>query len=101
MNFLVNRCYLFKDKTISTSRYRINKNKEGFLIELVLTEFSKEEVNIYKEENYLFVKAEKEESLGRDFLIVKESFYLGENTDLDKICSDFKDGILYIKINKL
>lgn len=84
---------------------------DTFTIEVDLPGVKKEDIELKVEDDYLTVKALrkyknevkeddyylKESSFG----IFSRSFFLGENIDRDKITAEFKDGRLYLTLEKV
>jgi HSP20 family molecular chaperone IbpA len=87
----------------------IKEHDEYYSLEIPLTGYKKEEVDIIVENDDLIVRGKREEeSVNEDVeYILKEydidsfesAFRLGTITDQSKITAKFKDGMLYIRLN--
>ena len=95
--------------TVSSSfpPHNIRQKDNSYLIEMAIAGFSKDEITITKEKDYLRVEGKKEEHTDADEFLTyrgiaarsfKKSFVLGENMKV--LAADIKDGMLYIGLEK-
>jgi molecular chaperone IbpA len=87
--------------------HNIRQKDNSYLIEMAVAGFSKDEITITKEKDYLHVEGKKAEDEKNDEYLTyrgiasrsfKKSFVLGKNMKV--LAADVKDGLLFIGLEK-
>ena len=94
-------------KTIGLTN--VKENEKSYELEIMLPGFTKEETNIDIDDNMIKISGNIEQQKSDDKYHRKEfykqsfskSFTLPDNVDRENIKAEMKDGILYLKLNKI
>jgi molecular chaperone IbpA len=87
--------------------HNIRQKDNSYLIEMAIAGFSKDEITVTKEKDYLRIEGKKEEQSDADEFLTyrgiaarsfKKSFVLGEHMKV--LAADIRDGMLYIGLEK-
>ncbi len=96
----------------NTPSTNIKETEDGYTIEMAVPGIDKSKVDIRVEKDQLIVEAKQSsENVESDddnnykmrqfnFSAFRKSFYLNEKIDSDKINAQYKDGVLYIDLEK-
>ena len=91
--------------TVSFPPHNLRKSGDKYLIEMAIAGFSKEEVKIKKEKDYLFIEGNKDAKKDGEFLhqgianrAFKKSFVLGERMKV--VGAEMRDGMLFIGLEQ-
>lgn len=101
-----NDFYFDNSKLTSRSSYNLYDNENGYVIELLVPGFNKQNLSIEIENNQIFVKGEnnkKDDSLkyqSFSYHSINKVFNIPENVDTDDIEAEVIDGILKINLPK-
>ncbi|HPE14684.1 MAG TPA: Hsp20/alpha crystallin family protein [Bacilli bacterium] len=116
MNLIPKKYYLddffddfFPEKTVNSLKCDIYEKDNKYHIVMDIPGFSKEDINIDCDDNYLTISASKENNIDEEkanyirkeriFGSYQRRFYIGD-ADSEKIDAEFKDGTLNIVIPK-
>ena len=109
---------MFKDpffnnlSTVSSMKTDIQEKEDGFLVDIDIPGYAKEDVKAELKDGYLTISAEKNSSQDekdeegnyirreRHYGQASRSFYVGENISEEDIKASFKDGTLNLVIPK-
>ncbi len=109
-SFPKNECNYLLDRMVGNVPTDISSEEGGYLFEIDLAGFEKDELEVYMKNGYLTVKAsaknESKDSEKKYYLqertgkSVSRTYYLGNEIDEDNIKARFDNGVLTLKINK-
>ncbi len=94
-------------KKIKRAPVNINKLDDGYMLEVPLSGYKKEQISLFIDNDVLIIKGEKEDDneINSKYILkehdvtgFEHSFQLGKFTDKNKIKASFKNGILSIML---
>ena len=99
--------FFYEDKEYKTLKTNITENEDSYTLELLVPGFTKEDIEITLNDEYLTISANKKEENKKEYLLkeintysYKRFYYVG-NIELSDIKANLKDGILTLNVLKI
>lgn len=99
--------FFYEEKEYKTLKTNIIENEDSYTLELLVPGFTKEDIDITLNDEYLTITANKEKENKKEYLLkeinnysYKRSYYVGK-IELSDIKANLKDGILSLTVLKI
>ena len=99
--------FFYEDKEYKTLKTNITENEDSYTLELLVPGFTKEDIEITLNDEYLTISANKKEENKKEYLLkeintysYKRFYYVGK-IELSDIKANLKDGILTLNVLKI